>query len=107
MVDKMFSGGLLVRRGCMLWGSSAMAGGSQILLAFVPPHASSCSSSSHPHAHPLLPSPHSSLPQAVSSGYHPVLALKNARVGDFNGKTLSTGVAACVAAGAVMFTLLE
>lgn len=56
---------------------------------------------------PSLPSPLASLPQAVSSGYHPVLALKNARVGDFNGKTLSTGGVACVAAVAVMFTLLE
>jgi replication factor A1 len=35
-------------------------------------------------------SPGDQIMAAMSSGYHPVLALKNARVGDFNGKTLST-----------------
>lgn len=28
--------------------------------------------------------------QAFTAGMHPVLALKNAKVGDFNGRTLST-----------------
>lgn len=30
------------------------------------------------------------LAQAVQQGHHPVVVLKGARVGDYNGKTLST-----------------
>ena len=28
--------------------------------------------------------------QALAAGQHPILALKNAKIGDFNGRTLST-----------------
>jgi replication factor A1 len=28
--------------------------------------------------------------QSLNSGMHPILALKNAKIGDFNGRTLST-----------------
>ena len=28
--------------------------------------------------------------QALNAGQHPILALKNAKIGDFNGRTLST-----------------
>ena len=37
--------------------------------------------------------------QMVQGGAHPVVAVKNARVGDYNGKTLSTGahITACTA----------
>ncbi len=32
----------------------------------------------------------------VTSGYHPVVAVKNALVGEYNGRTLSTGVPGCM-----------
>jgi replication factor A1 len=34
--------------------------------------------------------PGDQLEQMVGAGQHPVLAVKNARVGDFNGRSLST-----------------
>lgn len=41
--------------------------------------------------------PGTQLQQAVQGGYHPILAVKGARVGDFNGKTLSTVASSHVA----------